>query len=103
MLELTIFIIFATTIIVSPVIAECSEYIDYGFSLYTINHTVYPLGAEVITIGIGSSDIGTLPTQLYIRVYNYNFIKFPTEIYRNANGNFSNLMDQYLVFENIIP
>jgi hypothetical protein len=104
----------------------CIEYIDYGFSLYTITHKVFQVFIpkfehencqhescdkhennnkhEIVqTIGIGVHDVSVLPTQLYTRLYDCKFDIFPTEIDRDANGNMSNPIDKFIIFENIQP
>lgn len=83
----------------------CVEVIDYGFSLYAINHDVYKIlidSVELVqTIGLGSHDIGVLPPKRIVRLYNYSFDKFPTEIYRDTNNYQPVEVDKYLIFENI--
>ena len=68
---------------------KCVEYIDYGFSLYTINHDVYKITIDKLeltqTIGKGHHDVGALPDRLYIRLYNYPYEKFPSKINRDEN------------------
>lgn len=83
----------------------CIEIIDYEFSLYTINHDVYGIDIPPLnltqTIGYGSHDVGALPPERVIRLYNYPFDKFPSDIYRDANNLKPVEIDKYLIFENI--
>ena len=83
---------------------QCIETVDYGFSTYTIIHTVCKLNVPndislTLTIGQGSHDVGALPPTLVTRVYQYDWDKFPISIRRDANHNEPNFIDQYLIFE----
>jgi hypothetical protein len=78
----------------------CIETIDYGFSNYIINHTVYGIRPCLIqTIGKGHHDIDVLPDELVVRIYDYEFTLFPSAIYRDANNYTGNIVDKYLLFE----
>jgi hypothetical protein len=82
----------------------CVEYIDLGFSIYTIQHKVFSINLNGFnftqTIGIGTHDIGVLPKEYIVRIYNYPFNDFPIEIDRDANNPIPNKIDPFLLFEN---
>jgi len=87
----------------------CIETIDLGFSLYIITHNVYQVTIPsdkdhqlTQTIGFGVHDLGVLPKTRTIRIYNYPYDKFPSEITRDANNPVPQFIDQFLIFENTV-
>ena len=76
----------------------CVEMINYGFSTYYIDHTVFEVADTVQTIGHGYHDVGALGNKSVIRRYNLRYDLFPASIYRDANNVSSSPVDEYLLF-----
>lgn len=100
---LSYFILFTTSYLAARSILTsktCIETIDLGYSMYTINHTIYQFPINnTVSVGYGHHDLNILPNKTIVRLYNYPFTLFPTKIHRNAYSNDTYPFDAFLIHE----